>query len=127
MYLDASEACNDISFLLGSNGVGTTTPTRQWSVKISQYSCNYNNLAPEGCTQYFFGSSVDTVQTYNFDGGQHLANQEQAICVRRERGNCRICWTTAQDSDFMISGTAANMGYTKTALGCCGYGTNGVQ
>ena len=56
---------------------------------MTQYSCDYNNLAPTGCTQYYFGAQTDTVQTYNFDGGQHLANQNQNICVRRERGNCK--------------------------------------
>ena len=51
-------------------------------LKVTQYSCDYDNLAPQGCTQYFFGNVMDTVQTFNFDGGQHLANQRQAICVR---------------------------------------------
>ena len=41
-----------------------------------------DNLAPDGCTQYFFGSTTDLVKTYNFDGGQHLASQDQNICVR---------------------------------------------
>ena len=50
--------------------------------KISQFDCNYNNLAPDGCTQYFYGTSTDIVKTYNFSGGQHLANQDQNICVR---------------------------------------------
>ena len=57
--------------------------------QITQYSCDFNNLAPTGCTQYYFGAQSDTVQTYNFDGGQHLASQNQNICVRRERGNCK--------------------------------------
>ena len=47
-----------------------------------QYDCNYDNLAPEGCTQYFFGVTTDLVKTYNFSGGHHLANQDQLICVR---------------------------------------------
>lgn len=50
---------------------------------MTQYSCDYVNLAPEGCTQYFFGpAATDTVQTYNFDSGQHLASQNHNICVR---------------------------------------------
>ena len=56
---------------------------------MTQYSCKYSNLAPEGCTQYYFGGATDTVQTYNFDNGQHLASQNQNICVRRERGFCK--------------------------------------
>ena len=83
MYVDASEFCNDLNFQLGSSAVGTTLATRTWSVKATQYSCDYNNLAPSGCTQYFFGGDgTGTVQTFNFAGGQHLANQNQNICVR---------------------------------------------
>ena len=51
-------------------------------IQITQYSCDYNNLAPEGCTQYFYGSTTGSVKTYNFDGGQQLADQNQNICVR---------------------------------------------
>ena len=40
---------------------------------------------------------------------------------RKERGNCRICWTTANAADFAISGKVA-MGIIKS---CCGYGADG--
>ena len=51
---------------------------------MTQYACDYSNLAPSGCTQYYFGSTTASVETYNFNGGngQHLANQRQQICVR---------------------------------------------
>ena len=39
-------------------------------------------MAPDGCTQYFFGETTDIVKTFNFSGGQHLASQDQNICVR---------------------------------------------
>ena len=60
-------------------------------LQITQYSCDYNNLAPEGCTQYFFGdkSTTGVVKTFNFDGGTHLSDQNQNICIRRERGICK--------------------------------------
>ena len=89
VYVDAALGCNDLTFQLGSAGVGTSLINRQWSIKVSQYSCDYKNLAPSGCTQYYFGANTDTVQTFNFDGGQHLSEQNQNICVRRERGNCK--------------------------------------
>ena len=44
---------------------------------MTQYDCAFDNLAPAGCTQYFFGPTSGSVQTYNFAGGQHLANQKQ--------------------------------------------------
>ena len=41
---------------------------------------------------------------------------------RRERGNCRICWSTTADTDFAISGP--NNHKVKT---CCGYGADGKK
>jgi len=72
--------------------------------KVTQYDCNFNNLAPSGCTQYFFGATSQAVQTFNYDGGAQLAEQNQNICVRRERGNCRICWSAAIATDFDVNG-----------------------
>ena len=67
------------------------------------------------------------MQTYNFDGGLHLANQNQAICVRQERGNCRICWSAAAPSDVRLSGpTNVLMGY-KRQENCCRYGVDGIN
>jgi hypothetical protein len=41
------------------------------------------NLAPPGCTQWFFGvNGVNEVKTFNFEGGAHLADQRQNICIR---------------------------------------------
>jgi len=127
MYIDSSDACNDLAFQLGQTAFGTGVSQRQWSIKVTQYACDYPNLAPDGCTQYFFGSSGQSVKTYNFDGGQHLANQDQNICIRRERGNCRICWTTELDTDFQVSGTSGTtVVYAAGTKKCCSYGTTGL-
>ena len=100
VYFDASDDCHDLDFSLGETAVDTTLATRQWSIKVSQYSCDYQNLAPSGCDQYFFGSGgTNNVQTFNWDGQKHLASQDQTICVRRESGNCRICWWAAALTD----------------------------
>lgn len=83
VYFDASDACNFLDFQFGQTAVGTSFATRAWSIKVTQYSCDYDNLAPSGCDQYYFGAgATNTVQTFNYDGGKHLANQEQTICVR---------------------------------------------
>ena len=86
-------------------------------------------MAPDGCTQYFFGSGTDTVKTFNFDGGHHLANQDQSICVRREANICRICWTTVTHiTDFQLSGDATGTnGMVIKTSGCCGYGMDGIN
>ena len=81
-------------------------------------------MAPDGCTQYFFGETTDIVKTFNFSGGQHLASQDQNICVRytfhfqkqnyifkwkfnvrRERNICEICWATTAEGDFELTGS----------------------
>ncbi|TRY80718.1 hypothetical protein TCAL_15428 [Tigriopus californicus] len=53
---------------------------------------------------------TDIVQSYNFAGGHHLANQNHLFCVRREANKCRICWTTTAEGDFELTGamTGAN-------------------
>ena len=109
-------ACNQLTFQLGNMGMGTALATRQWNIKVTQYSCDYENLAPDGCDQYFFGANTGVVESFNYAGGQHLANQDQNVCIRRERGNCRICWTTAQDDDFMVSGMVATKGTLSVQL-----------
>jgi len=126
MYVDASEMCNNLAFQLGtSNDV-----MKQWTIKVTQYSCDYSNLAPEGCTQYFFGGNAGVVKTFNFDGGVHLADQNQNICIRRERGICKVCWAPTALDDFEVSGkvsapTSMEAGFNK-ASACCGYGMDGM-
>ena len=37
-------------------------------LQITQYSCDYNNLAPEGCTQYFWGETTGAFMSFNYNG-----------------------------------------------------------
>ena len=91
--------------------------------QVTQLGCDSVNLPPLGCTQFYYGSVSGVVQSYNFDGGSHLADQTQTICVRRERGICRICWTTSNPTDFAVSG-ASKMGIDNQES-CCRYGRDG--
>ncbi|XP_059081956.1 uncharacterized protein LOC131879613 [Tigriopus californicus] len=120
MYVDASDSCNELAFQFGSS----SSVSRQWSIKITQYGCDYDNLAPKGCTQYHFGNSEGVLKTYNYDGGVHLANQLQNIGIRQERGNCEICYAPILESDFQVSGTSSESGFTGLSR-CCAYGTKG--
>ena len=76
MYVDASDSCNELDVFVNSN------PNLEWIVKVTQYKCDFINLAPSGCTQWFFGGMDGEVRTYNYAGGLHLAQQNQNICVR---------------------------------------------
>lgn len=129
VYFDASDSCNSLDFQLGNVAKGVSaSATYSWSIKVNQYSCDYENLAPSGCTQYHFGSSATNyVQTFNYQSGsgKHLADQTQVICVRREAGNCQVCWSADAVGDVEVSGgTGAAKGVVKGTL-CCNYGADG--
>merc|ERR1719189_1136877 len=148
LYIDASDNCNTLMFLLGT--IGGTEP--KWSITVRQYAKDHPNLAPTGCDQYHFDnddtegtpSSVGTVQSFNFNNGEgrHLANQDQTICIRREAGMSRVCFSqagTAITNDFRISsggamGSIAAMDmafvgkFSGMSSGFCGnYGTSGTR
>jgi len=143
MYIDASDTCNSLTFQIGS-----TVFTRQWNIKITQYSMDFINKAPKGCLQYHFvGDGNDdgdldptVIRSFNWNGGngRHLANQDYNICIRRESTNTRICYSqdaTTFFNDFLIStgvaGDAAMPIVAKCLLGgatglCGNYGAGGV-
>ena len=113
MYVDSSQACNDLTFLLGDTGIDTSLVTRSWSVRVTQLECGSNALAPSGCVQYYYGSSSGTVQSFNWVGQTyHLADQNQKICFRREKGNCKICYSHVSGlNDIQISGAIGDIIY----------------
>ena len=78
MYLDLESDCIDFSAFVGSSSINES----QWIIRINQWPQGFDNLAPQGCLQWFFGNVTGTVRSFNFDGGRHLANQNQNICVR---------------------------------------------
>ncbi|TRY67506.1 hypothetical protein TCAL_11774 [Tigriopus californicus] len=125
MYVDTSDACNTLTFQLGSTGIGTTIANRQWSIKIVQLACDDENRAPPGCTQYYYGLNAGTIQTFNYQNEQHLANQRQNVCIRQERGQCQICYAPVAETDFGISSVIDTMGFIGASM-CCGYGEDGA-
>ena len=93
--------CNSLDFQLGTTGIDATLPTnRGWNIKvlallnlygicipispytlilisddfiqITQIDCNSELRAPQGCTQWFYGSNSQDVRTFNFNAGQGL-------------------------------------------------------
>ena len=99
LYVETSAVCNSVDFSLGPSSFD-----RAWSIRVTQFSCDSPILAPPGCTQFHFGENSGTVQSFNFDGGHHLAGQNQRICFRRESGNCRICFSSVLPDDFSVNG-----------------------
>lgn len=132
VYFEASDACHNLNFQLGNVANGLPNiPTRTWSIKISQYSCDYENLAPTGCDQWHFGSGgANFVETFNYQNGRgsgkHLANQRQQICVRREAGMCRICWTAKTANDVGVTGDTNAAKANVKGESCCGFGVDGM-
>ena len=124
VYYDAADDCNNLNFQFGSTLLGQDAKaSRQFDIKISQISCESELLAPTGCTQYFTGAGPAHVKTFNFDGGRHLANQDQTICVRRANGYCTLCWVAEAATDVQVTGDAPSMGvldvrYFKVSVSC---------
>ena len=63
------------------------------------------------------------LKTFNYDGGYHLSNQNQVQCIRREKGNCKICYSTSTNTDLAVSGNAASNFDT---VDCCWYKADGM-
>ena len=97
--------CIDLTFQMDT----TRTLEPKWNIRVTQYDSGYDNLAPFGCTQYYWKQDSDsdgkgTIQSYNWSGGKHLADQNQVICIRREDDKTKICYSTSAVNDISISG-----------------------
>ena len=102
-----SSDCVDLTFLLSPSNANTAQ--RTWSIRITQYDENHDNLAPFGCTQYFWekDDAEGVLRSFNWNNGNghHLADQDQVICIRREENMNRICYSTITNAnDISISG-----------------------
>ena len=57
MYVPASDDCNQINIDIDT---GSTSTTRKWQIKVTQYECG-NMMAPqENCLQYHTASTGET-------------------------------------------------------------------
>merc|ERR1711978_713131 len=98
MFVPASVACNQINIDIDT---GSTSTTRLWQIKVTQYECG-NLMSPEqDCLQYLTASS-GTVASFNWDTSSstvsstsqfHLSSQYYDICIRRARSYCSICYS----------------------------------
>jgi hypothetical protein len=104
IYVDANvQDCNVLNFQFSGGVIGTkpnsrgvtsrTTP--KWDFTIYQYECGFPNSAPPGCLQYLYGPVTGKIKSFNYAAATvHLANQNQKVCIRRERDYCWGCFHT---------------------------------
>jgi len=104
MFVPASEQCNQIQINIDT---GTTTTTRKWQIKTTQYTCESEMAPVADCLQYHtaqYGSIAsfgwDTSASTVATSQTHLVNQYYDICIRRTRSYCSICYTP-----YVISST----------------------
>ncbi|XP_059099340.1 uncharacterized protein LOC131893360 [Tigriopus californicus] len=104
MILDASGICHKATF--DFTGTGST---RQFDIKVTQYTCGDERGGPKGCLQYFTGVS-GKVASYNFPTTSatisstvtHLSSQCYTMCFRQEVGKCAICFTAVKMGSAII-------------------------
>jgi len=130
MVLDASDSCQIANFNIG----GSTSTTRKWDIKVTQYACgDYDLSGWPGCLQYYSGTS-NTIQNFAFPTSSttvttavtHLSNQVYDICIRRAAGYCYICYspftptgtTTAAQATFGVSISPSIASQAGTGTSC---------
>jgi len=102
MILDTNGVdCQNANFAIDTS---TTTSTRAWTIRVTQYSCaELDASGPPGCLQYYtqtagmiqnFGWPTSQTTTTSAIGSTttHLANQYYQICIRRGDDYCYICY-----------------------------------
>merc|ERR1712079_454950 len=97
MFVPASAQCNQINIDIDT---GTTTTTRKWQIKVTQYECG-NLMAPEQDCLQFHTASSGTIASFNWDTSSssvsasqyHLSSQYYDICIRRARNYCSVCYS----------------------------------
>merc|ERR1719510_574687 len=118
-----STECQKVNFNIG----GSTTTSRSWTIKVTQYACGDEDKGgPPGCLQYFTGT-VGNVASYGFPASitattgalTHLQNQNYENCFRREDDYCYICYTVkiagASTSDTTMNSFGVSISAASTA------------
>ncbi|ODN04352.1 Tolloid-like protein 1 [Orchesella cincta] len=115
LYVDfGSSDTITLNLLLG----GASQKERTWNIEILTIPCNSIARAPTGCLQYFTGVS-GVVESFNFQGGMHLANLDYSACVRMEDGMRFIDWSPCSPNSVRFGGGAAMIPTTPAANAAC--------
>merc|ERR1711971_828041 len=107
MWVPASDSCNQIHIDIDT---GSTTTTRKWQIKVTQYECGNMMMPEQECLQYHTASegkiasfNWDTTATTIAASQTHLSDQYYDICLRRARGYCSICYSPVISSTTIAS------------------------
>lgn len=83
MYLDTgrqeSAATVTVTF-------GTATSGRSWKIKVTCLDCESENLADNGCLQWYTSHS-GRIRSFNSQNAM-IHNQQYSICIKQEEGMC---------------------------------------
>lgn len=133
MYMNVGPA-SGVTMNMAFTFSTTTTTTRKWEIKVSQYECKDYNLPPAGCLQYFMGHS-GTWKTFNFDASStsnriHMQALDYSVCFRPEAGACCIryqpcaseadSWTLNEDDVATKSAHQTGEDCTEDYIGIAG-------
>ncbi|XP_063837996.1 uncharacterized protein LOC135087083 [Ostrinia nubilalis] len=110
----------------------STTFSRRWNIRLTQLGCDCPGIAPNGCLQYYTGTT-GTINSFNFGdaansalsaslvtGTRQMVNLNYGICIRMEAGFCAIQYAQTNDVfSFTVSGDVegADLTVLGTALG----------
>jgi len=100
----------------------TAGATRIWNIRVDQIECDSAYKAPEGCTQYFTGST-GTLTTYNFrttpNSAQELGAQDYSFCIKQASGSCTVQYkqTTTAPSSFILGSAITAAKVTGCGMG----------
>ncbi|XP_040580114.1 uncharacterized protein [Lepeophtheirus salmonis] len=88
---------------------------RRWDIKVSFFHCQDPEIPPDGCLQYFTGTS-GSFRSFNF--GQLIRNTFYNTCFRQERDFCGINYSVSSlvNSDPFKIGTQDT---SKTSVADC--------
>ena len=73
------ETCITASFVFGSEDI-----TREYEIRVLQYSKQNELGGPPGCLQFFIDDQ-ETVTTFNWDGGKLILNMQFLTVTIREK------------------------------------------
>ena len=105
VYIAAADACTTLSFNIKENSL--VTP--KWSILVTQYTSDFNNKAPKGCLQYFFGANkgLNTGLNWNSSSGRSM-ERNKCICIRREANRSNMEYHQAGGTEIAEGNKGTN-------------------